>query len=139
MFICTKQRTTTSLFLFVNKQLCYSRKNKNFLMCNSGGFIWKLKTQNMRIFYDHLLRFLNNTIRNKNSIFTLLRLWTNLKLYNDPNNTSLLDYYNIYVYTLILKVEASITDGCLQPCGKLACHCRDKCPPLSVYSLMDKQ
>ena len=29
MFICIKQRTT-SLFLFMNQQLCYSRQNKNF-------------------------------------------------------------------------------------------------------------
>ena len=29
IFICTKQKTT-SLFLFVNKQLCHSRQNKNF-------------------------------------------------------------------------------------------------------------
>ena len=29
IFICTKQRTT-SLVLFVNQQLCYSRQNKNF-------------------------------------------------------------------------------------------------------------
>ena len=33
IFICTKQRTT-SLFLFVNKQLCYSRQNKNFSINN---------------------------------------------------------------------------------------------------------
>ena len=35
IFICTKQRTT-SLFLFVNKQLCYSRKNKNFSRPKEG-------------------------------------------------------------------------------------------------------
>ena len=44
IFICTKQRTT-SLFLFVNKQLCYSRQNKIFsigsFLFNSDKLCWK--------------------------------------------------------------------------------------------------
>ena len=48
IFICTKQRTT-SLFLFVNKQLCYSRQNNNFSSKISSWFFFKFNFINFDV------------------------------------------------------------------------------------------
>ena len=83
IFIWTKKRTT-SLFLFVNKQLCYSRQNKNFsVKVFPWGRIWWRNGVMLNSLHNDILM-----IRRRNGYFftevKIVQLW-NYRFFTQAN------------------------------------------------------